>query len=60
MLRLGASYLRMKRQVKRARRVFYHQLVAKGVAPHDTGLLADEYTSAVSLRAVLRVPGSLA
>ncbi len=53
-LRLAASYLRMKRQAKRARRVFYHELVAKGMAPHHAGRLADEYASAISMRTMIR------
>lgn len=53
-LRLSGSFLRMKRQVKRARRTFYHELAATGMSPRDAGRLADEYASAASLRTVLR------
>jgi hypothetical protein len=52
--RLSGPYLRMKRQVKNARRTFYHELVAAGMSPRDAGRLADEYASAASLRTVLR------
>ena len=53
-MRLSGSYLRMKRQAKRARRTFYRELAATGMSPRDAGRLADEYASAASLRTVLR------
>ena len=53
-LRLSGSYLRMKRQAKRARRTFYRELTVTGMSPRDAGRLADEYASAASLRTVLR------
>lgn len=53
-LRLGASYLRMKRQAKRARKAFYRELVRSGLTPDQAAYLADEYASAVSVRNVVR------
>ena len=53
-LNLGVSYLRMKRQVKRARRAFYRELVGSGLPREEAARLADEYASAVSVRRILR------
>jgi hypothetical protein len=56
-LRLGASYLRMKRQARRARRAFYRELVGSGLTPEEARCLADEYASAVSVRELVRALG---
>lgn len=56
-LRLSGSYLRMKRQARRARRKFYRELASTGMSPRDADRLADEYASAASLRTVLRTFG---
>ena len=53
-LRLGISYLRYKLRAKDAGKVFFRSLVANGIPEREARELADEYTSAFSLRMLVR------
>lgn len=53
--RLGISYLRYKRQAKRAGKVFFHSLVSNGIPEKEARDLADEYMSALSFRKLVRL-----
>ncbi len=57
LLRLGISYLRYKRQAKRAGKVFFRSLLANGVPEKEARDLADEYMGAFSLRDIARQIG---
>ncbi len=52
--RLGISYLRYKRQAKRAGKVFFRSLVTNGMPEKEARDLADEYMSALSLMSIMR------
>ncbi len=52
--RLGISYLRYKRQAKRAGKVFFRSLVSNGIPEKEARDLADEYTSSLSLMSIMR------
>ena len=50
LLRVGISFLRLKRRANKAAKSFYKELVRNGIPPHEARKLADEYTSLVSVR----------
>ncbi len=52
--RLGISYLRYKRQAKRAGKVFFRSLVSNGIPEKEARDLADEYMSSLSLMSIMR------
>ena len=56
-IRVGLSYLRMKRRANKAAKRFYRELVRNGVPPGDARKLADEYIAALSLRHWARTIG---
>ncbi len=56
-VRLGISFLRMKRQVNRSAKSFCREMVRNGVPPEDAKKLTDEYTSISSFRHWLREVG---
>jgi hypothetical protein len=49
-IRIGISFLRLKRQANKAGKRFYKELLRNGIPPHEARKLADDYTSAVSVR----------
>lgn len=49
-IRVGISFLKLKRRAKKAGKRFYKELVRNGVPPQEARKLADEYTSMVSIR----------
>jgi hypothetical protein len=53
-LRIFASYVRMKRHARKAGRDFYDTLVENGVPPSQARSLADEYVSVISLRSIIQ------
>ena len=53
-IRTFFSYLKMKRAANHASRQFYRSLVDSGVPSKEAHELADEYTSAVSVRQWMR------
>jgi hypothetical protein len=57
MMRLGVSFLRMKRQANRSAKRFYREMVRNGVPPQEARKLSEEYTSVVSLRHWFRSMG---
>ena len=52
--RLGISYLRYKRQAKRAGKVFFRSLVSNGMPEKEARDLADEYMSSFSIMNIMR------
>ncbi len=52
--RLGISYLKYKRQAKKAGKVFFRSLVSNGIPEKEARDLADEYMSAFSVRQLVR------
>jgi hypothetical protein len=57
LLRLGVSYLRYKRQAKRAGRSFFHSLVANGIPEKEARDLADDYMTSFSVKKIIRQLG---
>jgi len=54
LLRLGISYLRYKRQAKRAGKSFLRSLVANGIPEKEARDLADDYMTSFSVRTIIR------
>jgi hypothetical protein len=52
--RLGISYLRFKRQTKRAGKAFFRSMVSNGMPEKEARDLADEYMSALNLMSIMR------
>jgi hypothetical protein len=57
LLRLGISYLRYKRQAKRAGKSFFRSLVVNGIPEKEARDLADEYMTSFSFRNIVRQLG---
>jgi len=57
LLRLGISYLRYKRQAKRAGKSFLRSLVVNGIPQKEARDLADEYMTSFSFRNIVRQLG---
>ena len=57
LLRLGISYLRYKRQAKRAGKSFLRSLVVNGIPEKEARDLADEYMTSFSFRNIVRQLG---
>jgi hypothetical protein len=57
LLRLGISYLRYKRQAKRAGKSFFRSMVVNGIPEKEARDLADEYMVAFSFRSIVRQLG---
>jgi hypothetical protein len=53
-LRLGISYLRFKRQAKKAGKRFFRSLVVNGIPEKEARILADEYMVSFSIRGLMR------
>ncbi len=53
-LRLGISYLRYKRQAKKAGKHFFRSLVANGIPEKEARVLADEYMVSFSIGSLMR------
>ena len=49
-IKVGITFLRMKRQVNRSGKLFYQELVRNGVPPVEAKKLKEEYTSVTSVR----------
>jgi hypothetical protein len=49
-IRVGISFLKLKRRANKAAKSFYKELLRNGIPPQEARKLADDYTSAVSIR----------
>ena len=49
-IRIGISFLKLKRRANKAAKCFYRELVRNGIPQEEARKLADEYTSLVSVR----------
>lgn len=56
-MRLGVSYLRMKRSARKASRTFVTELERDGIPPELARRLGEEYGSELSLRKLLDTRG---
>lgn len=57
LLRLGISYLRYKRQAKRAGKSFFRSLVVNGIPEKEARDLTDEYMTSFGFRNIVRQLG---
>ena len=57
LLRLGISYLRYKRQAKRAGKSFLHSMVVNGIPEKEARDLAEDYMTSFSVRTIIRQLG---
>ncbi|NYT11163.1 MAG: hypothetical protein GKC03_01260 [Methanomassiliicoccales archaeon] len=49
-IRVGISFLKLKRRANKAAKCFYKELLKNGIPPREARKLADDYTSVVSVR----------
>ncbi len=62
LLKLSWRYLKVKKQAQRAEKTFRNQLEAGGMDPETAALLAEKYSSTVSIRQLMKevgVPGKV-